>query len=88
MIGGMLSNNSSGMCCGVADNSYHTLLHVRFVLADGSVFDTEVAADYERFERSRPDLFAGIAALRRKVMEDASLVDRIRQKYKIKNTVG
>ena len=25
MIGGILANNSSGMCCGVAQNSYHTL---------------------------------------------------------------
>src|SRR5258706_4616646 len=24
MIGGILSNNSSGMCCGVIQNSYHT----------------------------------------------------------------
>ncbi|MBS1606528.1 MAG: FAD-binding oxidoreductase [Bacteroidetes bacterium] len=88
MIGGILSNNSSGMCCGVVDNSYHTLLHVRFVLADGSVFDTEIPADYARFEQSRPDLFAGITALRRKVMEDALLVARIKEKYKIKNTVG
>jgi D-lactate dehydrogenase len=88
MIGGILSNNSSGMCCGVVDNSYHTLLHVRFVLADGSQFDTEVSSDYQRFEQSRPDLFAGLLALRRRVIEDASLVVRIREKYKIKNTVG
>ena len=26
MIGGIVSNNSSGMCCGVAHNSYHTCL--------------------------------------------------------------
>ncbi|MFN7628977.1 MAG: FAD-binding oxidoreductase, partial [Pirellula sp.] len=25
MMGGMLSNNSSGMCCGVNNNAYHTL---------------------------------------------------------------
>ncbi len=88
MMGGILSNNSSGMCCGVVDNSYHTLLHLRFVLADGSVFDTEDPADYARFEQGRPDLFSGIAALRRRVMEDAALLSRIKEKYKIKNTVG
>ena len=27
MMGGILSNNSSGMCCGVIQNSYHTLQH-------------------------------------------------------------
>ncbi len=25
MIGGIVSNNSSGMCCGVSQNTYHTL---------------------------------------------------------------
>ena len=25
MIGGIVNNNSSGMCCGVSQNSYHTL---------------------------------------------------------------
>ena len=25
MIGGIVANNSSGMCCGVSQNTYHTL---------------------------------------------------------------
>lgn len=36
MIGGIVNNNSSGMCCGVAQNTYHTLKHVRVVFADGT----------------------------------------------------
>ena len=32
MMGGILSNNSSGMCCGVVHNSYHTLQSMTFVL--------------------------------------------------------
>ena len=86
MMGGILSNNSSGMCCGVSDNSYHTLSYIKFLLADGSAFDTEVPADYGRFESS--PLFDGIAGLRRRVLADAALVGRIREKYQIKNTVG
>lgn len=43
-IGGIVANNSSGMCCGTAQNSYHTLAGMRLVLADGSVLDTEEAA--------------------------------------------
>ena len=35
-----MSNNSSGMCCGVAQNTYHTLKDMRVVLADGSLLDT------------------------------------------------
>ena len=40
MIGGIVANNSSGMCCGVAQNSYHTLDALHFMLADGTVVDT------------------------------------------------
>jgi D-lactate dehydrogenase len=25
MVGGIIANNSSGMCCGVSQNTYHTL---------------------------------------------------------------
>ena len=42
MIGGIVANNSSGMCCGVAQNTYHTLEDMRVVLADGTVLDTGV----------------------------------------------
>jgi D-lactate dehydrogenase len=86
MMGGILSNNSSGMCCGVSDNSYHTLSFIKFLLADGSAFDTEDPADYRRFESSA--LFEGLAGLRRRVLSDAALVSRIREKYQIKNTMG
>src|SRR6266496_1892400 len=34
MIGGIAANNASGMCCGTAQNSYHTLAGVRVILAD------------------------------------------------------
>ena len=88
MMGGILSNNSSGMCCGVADNSYHTLSHLTFVLADGSMFDTGNPADYSRFEAEAGGLFKGISDLRRQVWENKDLLSKIRNKYKIKNTVG
>jgi len=88
MMGGILSNNSSGMCCGVVDNSYHTLAHIKFMLANGLVFDTSVPEDYVRFEREAAGIFSGLGYLRRRVMENTALVARIREKYKRKNTVG
>lgn len=39
-IGGIAANNASGMCCGTAQNSYHTLAGMRLILADGTVLDT------------------------------------------------
>lgn len=49
MMGGILSNNASGMCCGVSKNSYHTLKFIKFVLPNGMQYATEVQADYIRF---------------------------------------
>ena len=40
MIGGIAVNNASGMCCGTAQNSYHTLAGVRVILARVAVLDT------------------------------------------------
>ncbi|MGB9197813.1 MAG: FAD-binding oxidoreductase, partial [Terriglobales bacterium] len=40
MMGGILANNSSGMCCGVAQNAYHTLDSLTFVLPSGTTIDT------------------------------------------------
>ena len=51
-IGGMAANNSSGMCCGTAQNSYHTLSALRVMLADGTVLDTGDAASVTAFRAS------------------------------------
>ena len=48
MIGGIAANNASGMCCGTAQNSYHTLAGLRVVLADGTVLDTRDAGQPRR----------------------------------------
>lgn len=40
LVGGILNNNSSGMCCGTAQNSYKTIRSIRVVLLDGSILDT------------------------------------------------
>ena len=39
-IGGIAANNSSGMCCGTAQNTYRTLDNMKLVFADGSVLNT------------------------------------------------
>ena len=49
MVGGMVSNNSSGMCCGVSQNTYHTLKDMRVVFVDGTVLDTADPASRESF---------------------------------------
>jgi D-lactate dehydrogenase len=88
LMGGILSNNSSGMCCGVANNSYHTTRAVRFILPNGKTFDTGVAGEHERFEGECPDIFAELRKLSDILAAEGSLRDKIREKYRIKNTMG
>ncbi len=88
MIGGIVANNASGMCCGTAQNSYHTLAGLRVVLADGSVLDTRDSTSRAAFEKARPELVNGLAELARETQADAALAARIRHKFRMKNTTG
>jgi D-lactate dehydrogenase len=88
MMGGILSNNSSGMCCGVQFNSYHTVASVHFVLPNGNEYNTTIKEDYQRFEAEDKIIADGITALRNDLLQNDALVQKIRTKYKIKNTVG
>lgn len=88
MMGGILANNSSGMCCGVAQNSYNTLLSATVLLADGTVVDTHRPGADARLRHDAPALHAGLARLRDDIRADAVLVERIRRKFATKNTTG
>ena len=87
-IGGIVANNSSGMCCGTAQNSYKTLAGLRLVLADGSVVDSEYAASVEAFRNTHGALLDGLAELGRTTRANAELAAKIRHKYRLKNTTG
>lgn len=88
MMGGILSNNSSGMCCGVKHNSYHTTKHIRFILPDGNTFTTENAADYDRFAKDCIQIHNAILGMQEEINRNTELYDLIRKKYQTKNTVG
>ncbi len=87
-IGGIVANNASGMCCGVSENTYKTIADLRVVFADGTVLDTEDDASRASFEKKRPEFIQGICAMRDAVAADPILSERIRHKFKIKNTTG
>lgn len=87
-IGGVVSNNSSGMCCGVVQNTYHTMARLRVILTDGTLLDSGDPASREAFRLQRPDLIKDLEDLANDVRGDNELVDLIRRKYEIKNTVG
>lgn len=87
-IGGVVNNNSSGMCCGVAQNTYHTMARLRIVLTDGTMLDSGDAASRDAFRASHGKMLAGLHQLHHDVMANEELVALIRHKYRIKNTVG
>ena len=60
MMGGVLSNNSSGMQTGTRYNSYHTLSAIEFMLANGHRYNSSVAADRQRFEQEEEWLCQGL----------------------------
>src|SRR5258708_36923675 len=59
-----------------------------FVLPNGMVFNSELPEDYIRFEKEAADIANEIRALRNEILNNAILKERIRKKYRQKNTVG
>ncbi|HUO55579.1 MAG TPA: FAD-binding and (Fe-S)-binding domain-containing protein, partial [Rhodoblastus sp.] len=87
-IGGIAANNASGMCCGVGQNSYHTLASLRLVLADGACLDTADPGAVAAFRASHAPLLASLAALSQEIRADEATAARIRDKFRLKNTTG
>ena len=87
-VGGVIANNSGGMRCGVVHDAYSTIRAIKFVLPSGSAFDTGVTGDAERFAAEEPELARGLGEIRDEIRADPELAERIRQKFRIKNTTG
>jgi D-lactate dehydrogenase len=88
MLGGILANNSSGMCCGVVENAYHTIHSLTLVLPNGLVLDTAAPDAAARFQEEAPGIANGLLDLRRRLLADAPLAERVRLRYQTKNTDG
>jgi D-lactate dehydrogenase len=87
-VGGVIANNSGGMRCGIVADSYRTLRSLKFVLANGTVIDTADRDAGARFSLQAPELAAGLDSIRDELRADEELVERIRRKFEIKNTMG
>ncbi|PSV48240.1 FAD-binding and (Fe-S)-binding domain-containing protein [Photobacterium indicum] len=87
-IGGIAANNASGMCCGTAQNSYRTVDSMKLVFADGTLLDTASEESIVAFEHKQPELISGIKNLCTDVRNNVELAQRIRHKYRLKNTTG
>ena len=87
-IGGIAANNASGMCCGSAHNTYHTLHAIHCILADGSHLNTADKASIENFKLTHQPMLDELSALAQAVKSDDTLRRKIEHKYRLKNTTG
>ncbi|MBK7723538.1 MAG: FAD-binding oxidoreductase [Austwickia sp.] len=87
-IGGVVSNNSSGMACGTTKNTYRTLDSLEVALLSGTVLDTGAPDADERLRALEPALHEGLARLRDRVRDNPDSVRRIRHQFSMKNTMG
>ncbi|WP_394126075.1 FAD-binding and (Fe-S)-binding domain-containing protein [Vibrio hepatarius] len=87
-IGGIAANNASGMCCGTAQNSYRTIDSIKVVFSDGTLLDTASKESIAAFKATRPDIIEGLNTLIRETQNNDALSQRIRHKYRLKNTTG
>ncbi len=87
-IGGVVANNSSGMACGTAQNTYRTLESAVVVLAGGTVVDSALPDADARLRAAEPELWQALTALRERVVSDAAMRAEIVRQFAIKNTMG
>lgn len=87
-IGGIIGNNASGANYGIASNSYNTLEGLRIVLADGSLLDSRDPGSRVKFAAEHRAIISGIVELRRKILSNKELIEKVKRKYLLKNTTG
>ncbi len=87
-VAGIAANNASGMCCGVAQNSYHTLDSIRVILHDGSVLDTSDEESIATFIKTHAELLERLNVLATTTRDNDELSQLISHKYRLKNTTG
>jgi D-lactate dehydrogenase len=87
-IGGVVANNSSGMACGITQNTYQTLRSAVIVLASGTILDTGADDADDRLRATEPELWNALTALRTEVLAAPELRAEIVRQYGMKNTMG
>ncbi|MGB0936976.1 MAG: FAD-binding and (Fe-S)-binding domain-containing protein [Colwellia sp.] len=87
-IGGIAANNASGMCCGVKQNSYHTLGSIKIILASGTKLNTACEDSIAQFSKKEAQLIEHLNHLAANLQNSPELVSKIKHKYRLKNTTG
>ncbi len=94
MMGGIIANNSSGMCCGVTENAYRTIHSMTFVLPNGFTLNSAIPNAHQIFENEQPQLAKGLLELKKRILNSTTeykgetLAAKIRRRYQMKNNNG
>ncbi len=87
-IGGIVSNNASGMCCGIINNSYHTLHSMKVILPNGIKINSTLPDADKLLKINTPNIFNKIMEIKNRIQKNDKLKQAIRKKFSIKNTMG
>lgn len=87
-VGGVIANNSSGMVCGTAENAYKTIVSAQIIFSDGTLIDTADNNAEKRLREIQPELFAVIAAQKKRIDNSPLMKAEIERQYRGKNTMG
>lgn len=87
-VGGIISNNASGMNCGTHANSERVMESARLIFADGTLLDVGNQQSREEFAKKKPDFLKRLMDIRENVLADTELTNLIEKKYRIKNVTG
>ena len=87
-IGGIVANNASGLRSRAAGTSYSTVKDLRIIFSDGTILDTGNEQSRKEFLVSHREMVNKILQLSESVKSNEKLAERIRFKYRLKNTTG
>jgi D-lactate dehydrogenase len=87
-IGGVVADNSSGMACGIVENSYRTIESLLLVLPSGTILDTGAPDAAERLRDREPEIARGLEHLRDRLRADPGLSAEVARQFSLKNTMG
>jgi D-lactate dehydrogenase len=87
-VGGIISNNASGMNCGTHANSERVMESAKLIFADGTILDAADPQSREEFSKSKPEFVKRLLEIRDSVRADEELSNHIEKKYRIKNVTG
>ena len=87
-VGGVIANNSSGMTCGIVENSYRTIRSAVIVLPSGTIVDTAAPDADDRLRAAEPSLWQELHRLRSQLLAAPALLREVERQYSIKNTMG